>query len=108
MWHPPSMKVQLPKYAPWAVSFCRLLILAVMLLDSPCPLLPASKNQMISLLYRRIVIPQIDGFHLNLLCHLCFGIRAAKRQEVRGRGVGRHKISHAMAIRIAWRKGNFP
>lgn len=65
-------------------------------------------NQMISLIYRRIILPQIDGFHLNLLCHLCFGIRAAKRQEVRGRGVGRHKISHAMAIRIAWRKGNFP
>lgn len=44
---------------------------------------------------------------MNLLCHLCFGIRAAKRQEVRGRGVGRHKISHAMAIRIAWQNRKF-
>ena len=74
----------------------------------PLPASAPSENQMISLIYRRIVIPQIDGFHLYLLYHLCFGARPTKSWEVRGQGEGRHKKSHATAIPIAWRRGNFP
>ena len=57
----------------------------------PLPASAPSENQMISLIYRRIVIPQIDGFHLYLLYHLCFGARPTKSWEVRGQGEGRHK-----------------
>ena len=73
----------------------------------PLPASAPSENQMISLIYRRIVIPQIDGFHLYLLYHLCFGARTTKSWEVRGQGEGRHKKSHATAIPIAWQNRKF-